>query len=73
MIPVEFTLEPKESAFDFLDYWQHRMPWLQYLNEKKKHVFVTSRYEPAPHLNVVTFKFYLNPNDELIYKLKFSG
>lgn len=72
MIDVPFSVGPETTPERFLVEHLDFFDWLKFLYDHKKHLFITSRYEPAPHWYIVNYRFYLDPKFETLYRLKFS-
>lgn len=71
MIEVPFTIDVNYTPDKFLEEHIEFFPWLDFLYKNKKHLFVTSQYEPGPHWFLVHYRFYLDPKLETFYRLRF--
>ena len=76
LIEVPFVV-PVEDAetIDPLSSWIQRdwnMPWLNYLLEHNQGIETEKIYDPAGHMYTVRFYFHLTPEEETMYRLRFS-
>jgi hypothetical protein len=72
MIDVPFYVDVRYTPNEFLKEHILFFPWLDFLYKNRKHLFITSRYDPGPHWFVVNYRFYLDEKIETFYKLKYS-
>ena len=53
-------------------YTLHKESWVEFLFEHQTKITVKSYYDPATMLHNVDFQFYLPPEQETMYRLRFN-
>lgn len=73
MIPVEFKLEKGEDYYAHLKSCRQHMPWLDFLCDKCYRMEIVEHFEPVTYRYIVRYCFYLSPEKETFYRLKFPS
>lgn len=72
MIAVDFQLEKGTDYYVWLNFCRKRMPWLNYLYENSNNLIIKDQFNQATYQNHVKFCFYLAPEKETFYRLKYE-
>ena len=71
MIKVVFAVEPNTDCYAWLESCRKHMDWLNYLYENSYDLILHQHYEEAAYQTIVRYCFYLTPEKETFYRLKY--
>lgn len=69
---VDDPIESKYEAIEKFFYVLGREPWVEFLFEYQTKIDVESFYDPNTMLHKINFLFYLPPEQETMYRLRFN-
>lgn len=71
MIKVEFSVEPGADVYAQIREWIKELPWLKYLAENHVNFEYTQVRDPDTYKNKLKLFFYLPPDKEVFFNLKY--